>query len=533
MRTLLLSNVNMQPLVAFLKPWNVVCGEFNSILLELSNPGSRAASAEFEQILCLFDTDSLLGGAFYGEGEPEQSSEFLLALEDFCAKHPGKTVIANTFCCSTDRCLSFADLLNPQSLQELESSLNQQLVRVAKLHPNLLLIDIRILVQRLGEEAALSTAFWYLGRIRFTNLMFRALAEYILTARGAYENRSRKVLALDLDNTLWGGIVGETGPLGIALSEDGVGRCYRDFQRAVKSLKKVGVLLAICSKNNPEDVEEVFERNHMMALKRDDFVSIRVNWGTKPENLESIADELNLGVDSIVFIDDNPVERDMVQSALPGVAVPAFPSRPENLLHWFVREVIPIWFGKYAITTEDTRKSEQYSANAKRRKLSTALDFDGFLSSLKIECTIWVDPHEQVKRVAQMTQKTNQFNLTSRRYDIAAIQEFLNSSTHSILVLEYKDRFGAEGAVGLAILDYSQSRIDTFLLSCRVIGRRVEQRLLSRADELFRARGCTKIVGEYIPSSKNQQVADFYETNGFVLKGQKEDGQCIYERQLI
>lgn len=530
MRTLLLSNINMQPLVAFLKPWEVICGEFNSMLLDLSNPASPAGSADFSRILCLFDTDTLMGDAFYGEGAPEQCESFLTAIESFCATHPEKVVMANTFCCGTGRWLNFADLLHPQSLRAVEVRLNEQMIAIARANPNLLLLDAELLFRRHGEDALLTDAFWYLGRVRYSNQMFRSLATSLHQAADAYANRSRKVLILDLDNTLWGGILGEAGPLGIALSEDGAGRCYRDFQHALKAVQRTGVLLAICSKNNPGDLDELFERNSMMILRREDFACIRVNWEPKPQNIQSIAETLNLGTGSFVFIDDNPVERELVRTVLPDVAVPEFPARIENLPTWFLREIIPGWFGKYMLTVEDRNKTLQYRVNEERRQLSSSLDFVAFLQSLQIECAFHVDPAEQITRIAQMTQKTNQFNLTTRRYEIPDIQRFLDSPDHAVLLLDYKDRFGSEGSVGLAILDYSEGRIDTFLMSCRILGRKIEDRILSKACDLFRARGCSRIIAEFIPTRKNQQVAEFYDSRDFILLSEEQDGRKIYER---
>ncbi len=389
--------------------------------------------------------------------------------------------------------------------------MNDRLVTIAREHPNLLLIDTEVLFRRYGEEALLSAPMWYIGRIRYSNQMFRTLAAHLHQAVNAYANRSRKVLILDLDNTLWGGIVGETGPLGITLSEDGKGRCYRDFQRAIKALQRTGVLLAIASKNNPGDVEEVFDRNPMMILKREDFVCIRANWEPKPQNIMEIAETLNLGTESFVFIDDNPVEREMAAAIL-GIALPEMPRQVENLSSWFLHEVVPAWFGRYSVTAEDSGKTNQYRANEERRQFSRTLDLEAFLHDLDIECVFSVNPTEQVTRIAQMLQKTNQFNLTTRRYQIPEIQQFLKSPNHAVLLLDYKDRFGSEGSVGLAILDYREGRIDTFLMSCRVIGRKVENRILEEICKLFRERGLNRIVGEFIPTAKNQQVAMFYNT---------------------
>jgi len=530
MKTLLLSNINMQPLVPLLKPAEVVCGEYNSILMDLVDPNSAAASDAFDRVLCLFDTDALLGDAVFGEDVPDQCETLISALERFCARNPGKIVVASTFCVGTSRWLTFADLTHPKSLATREAALNERLIALARKTANLVLIDLGVIVRRHGEAALMSSTFWYAGRIRYTKQMFRILATTVQQALEAYANRSRKVLVLDLDNTLWGGIVGELGPLGVALSEEGEGRCFRDFQRALKALTRTGVLLAICSKNNPGDVDEVFERNPMMILRRDDFASVRVDWRPKPDNIVDIANALDLGLDSFVFIDDNPVERALVAQALPEVSVPDFPRRVEDLPSWFAREIVPRYFGKHVISEEDRNKTAQYRANEVRHGLASKLDLDAFLAELGIECTLHVDSADYIPRAAQMTQKTNQFNLTTRRYQIPDIRRFVDSKDHAVVVLDYKDRFGSEGAVGLAILDLAEGRIDTFLMSCRVIGRKVEDRIIDKAIELFRGRGLARIVGEFIPTRKNGLVASFYDSHGFALVSEFEDGRKLYER---
>jgi FkbH-like protein len=286
------------------------------------------------------------------------------------------------------------------------------------------------------------------------------------------------------------------------------------------------------SKNNLADVDEVFEQNTMMVLKREDFAIIRANWQSKAENIVAIADALSLGVDSFVFIDDNPIEREEVARFLPEVAVPGFPDRSEDLPSWFLRDVAPAYFGKYAITTEDTTKTGQYRANEARQKMAASFDLDGYLAELGIECSIHVDMENQLVRAAQMTQKTNQFNLTTRRYDVTDLARFVHSEEHAVLMLDYRDRFGDEGSVALAIVDLAEGRIDTFLTSCRVIGRKVESHLLDKAIELCRARGHQKIVGEYVPTNKNQLAADFYEIHGFVPLAMFGDGRRMDERAI-
>jgi FkbH-like protein len=532
MKAILLSNINMQPLVRALRPWDVSAGTYNSMLADLSTAGSPAAAAEMTHVMCLYDSDTLMGDAFYGGGAPEQCEMFLQALDGFCARHADKVVIANLFSFSSHRWLGFADVLHPDSLRGRQADLNAKLVAIAKSRPNLLLLDLDPLMRRHGEDALISNAFWYTARIRYSARMFELLAETIRQAVNAHAQRAKKVLILDLDNTLWGGIVGEAGPLGVALSEDGIGLCYRDFQRCIKAATRTGVLLAIASKNNEADVMEVFDQNKMMVLRREDFAAAAIDWRPKVENIVDIANELNLGTDSFVFIDDNPVERDAVRKALPDVIVPDFPARAEELATWFTQKIVPEYFGKYAISDEDAAKTEQYRANKARQELAASFDLDAYLAELGIECSISVNNDDRLTRAAQMTQKTNQFNLTTRRYEVTDLARFVRSHEHAVLMLDYKDRYGDEGAVALAIVDLAQGRIDTFLESCRVIGRRVEDRLLDKAIELCRGHGHQKIIGEYIPTRKNQMVAQFYDSHGFVPLSKYDDGRITYEKAI-
>jgi FkbH-like protein len=532
MKVLLLSNVNMAPLARALRPWDIVCGGYNSMLADLVAVGSAASASSITHVLCLFDTDALLGETLYGTGVDNQCDAFMSALDGFCARHPEKVVIANTFCISSNRWLGFADIIHQASQKSIEASLNARLAAIATAHPNLLVFDIELLFRRHGEDALVSNAFWYAGRIRYTGRMFDLLAETIRRAIDAHAQKSRKVLVLDLDNTLWGGVVGELGPLDIALSEDGSGRCYRDFQRSLKAVQRTGVLLAVSSKNNPGDVDEVFDKNPMMVLRREDFAVIRANWEPKPDNILAISEQLGLATDSFVYIDDNPVEREAVARFLPEVAVPDFPEHVEDLPTWFRQAIVPRYFGKYAITVEDRGKTEQYRAREARRRLTAGFDLDSYLADLGIECTIFVDAANRLVRAAQMTQKTSQFNLTTRRYEVTDLARFVESEQHAVLMLDYRDRFGDEGSVGLAIVDLSEGRIDTFLTSCRVIGRKVEHRLLDKVVELCSARGHQKIVGEYIPTRKNQLAAGFYESHGFNFSAEHPDGRRTYEKLI-
>jgi predicted enzyme involved in methoxymalonyl-ACP biosynthesis len=229
MKVVLLSNINMQPLVRRLAPWDVACGSYNSMLADLATTSSPATASDISHVICLFDTDTIMGEALYGAGPPDQCEMFLAAIDGFCERHPDKVVVTNTFCLGSNRWLGFADFNHESSLKTAETQLNARLATVTKTRRNLVVFDLDVLFRRHGEDALVSSAFWYIGRIRYTAKMFDLLGQTIRRALDAHAQKSRKVLVLDLDNTLWGGIVGEVGPRGITLSEDGPGRCYCDF----------------------------------------------------------------------------------------------------------------------------------------------------------------------------------------------------------------------------------------------------------------------------------------------------------------
>ncbi len=532
MNARLLSNVTMQPLVTYLRPWSVSVGTYDNLVRELVDEASEAAAPHTTHVLCIFDSDTLLGEALYDRAEPLAAQTFVAAVDQFCAAHPDKTVVCTTVCASTIRVANFAEVVSDAAVKQREAELNGALVDIARRRTNLLLVDIEPIFRRYGEERLTSAAFWYSGRIRYTSLMLDRLAAALHQALAAYEFRARKVLVLDLDDTLWGGILGEVGPAAIELSEAGRGAVFREFQRQLKALKAYGVLLAICSKNNPSDVDEVFATNPMMILARDDFAALRINWAAKPANLAEIAEALDVGIDSLVFIDDSPVERALVAQALPEVAVPKFPERIETLTHWFIDDVVKPYFAKYRVTSEDAQRTRQYQAREVRRSLATRLDLERFIADLDIVYTVHVDDPKTIVRASQMTQKTSQFNLTTRRFDSAAITSWAESPSHALIALEYADRFGSEGIVGLAQLDLAARTIVNLLMSCRVIGRNVERRLLQAALEVARAHGLASIGGEYIPSGKNSLVTTFYDTHGFALVAQWPDGRKLYDLEL-
>lgn len=333
---------------------------------------------------------------------------------------------------------------------------------------------------------------------------------------------------LDLDNTLWGGVLGEDGIDGVKIGGDYPGKAFLYFQEALAQLKRYGVILAVCSKNNEGDVLELWDKNPFMVLKKEDFAAWRINWDNKVDNIVALSEELNIGLDSMVFVDDNPAERELVKQSLHMVAVPDFPKQP-YMLPVFFKYLLDHYFRVYSVTDEDCRKTEQYKANALRARAKMHFnDFTEYLRSLGMKLTIQQLNDFNLQRIAQMAQKTNQFNLTTRRYSDNDIR-MMNDAGCDIWSLAVADKFGDNGVTGLIIV--RNDNIDTFLLSCRILGRGIEYAFLKYILLLLKARGMEKVYAQYVPTAKNHQVSDFYDRCGFTLTGES-GGTKSYEISL-
>lgn len=341
--------------------------------------------------------------------------------------------------------------------------------------------------------------------------------------------KRKKCLCLDLDNTLWGGVLGEDGIEGIKIGGDYPGKAFLYFQEALAELTKQGVILTICSKNNETDVLECWKKNPFVILKQNYISAYRINWNDKASNIKELAEELNIGLDSFVFLDDNPTERELVKSMLPMVAVPEFPVQPYELLDFF-EMIVKDYFQIYEVTAEDKNKTEQYKANAARKlEEKKFVNYSDYLKSLNIKITIESANNFNITRIAQMTQKTNQFNLTTRRYSDSDIRKILDDGG-KIWCISVMDKFGDNGITGTIIIkdDY----IDSLLLSCRILGKDIEKAFIKTILYLLKEDGTKIVKAEYIPTLKNMQVADFYDKCGFKLVSENT-GNKNYELNLL
>jgi FkbH-like protein len=386
--------------------------------------------------------------------------------------------------------------------------------------PALLQLPLDRVFGEAGRENCFDARNYYAARCRLSQRGLAVLAEGIRELANRWMNPAKKVLALDCDNTLWGGVVGEDGLDGLQLGQDGVGAAYADFQRVVAELARSGVLLALVSKNEEADVWRVFENHSGMILARSHIAAARINWEEKSANLASIAEELGVGLDSFVFWDDNPLERERIRQELPNVVVAETPKEVWSWPGWL--EASPLFAG-FEVTEEDRRRTGMYAARARfQRERERSQDEREFLTSIELRAMAVPIAEDTISRAAQLSMKTNQFNLRTQRYDPAALRQIMADKPAPVAFLAHlRDRFGDHGNTGLVIARAadgvdSVGFLDTFLLSCRVLGRHIEAWMLGECVRRLAENGTKILVAEFIPSERNGVAAGFLAGHGFV-----------------
>ncbi|MBR1923020.1 MAG: HAD-IIIC family phosphatase [Paludibacteraceae bacterium] len=394
---------------------------------------------------------------------------------------------------------------------------------LAATKPNVQVLDFGEFLNQYVANERIDWKFYFLSQMILNPRLAGDFRKWFEEQQRALILKRKKCLVLDLDNTLWSGVLGEDGIEGIQVDGDYPGKAFHYWQEGIKELGRQGVILAICSKNNIADVEALFHAREM-PLKLDDFACMRINWNDKASNLKAIAEDLNIGLDSFVFVDDNPTERELIKQQLPMVVVPDFPEQPYELPK-FYEQLVKGYFSVYTLTDEDKKKTEQYRQNASRAQAQAQFtNMEDFLRSLEMKLTIEPASNITIPRIAQMTQKTNQFNLTTHRYSENDIRQ-MTADGAMIYTLAVRDRFGDNGITGLIIIT-RRGEIDTLLLSCRVLGKGIENAFVRRVLKIVDIK---KLKARYIPTEKNGQVADFYDKLGFKRVSTDENGGKYYE----
>lgn len=438
-------------------------------------------------------------------------------IETFRARSKAKILLHN-FAEPKYLSLSIFDAQSEWGQGNVISAINAELAGICRSHQDVYLLDFNRLQRQVGANHFYDERLWYLARQPLCRQALQALAKLYSRYACAMFNPRKKCLVLDLDNTLWGGILGEDGLHGIQLGQDYPGNAFMDFQRAILNLYDRGIILAIASKNNEDEVLEVLDKHSHTILKPQHFAVIKANWNPKPQSIREIAAELNIGLDSLVFIDDSPHECELVRQTLPEVLTIQLPSDPLK----YIETLDNVWgFDTLTFSDEDRVRGQDYQAQLQRNQLKLkSSSLEDFFQSLQMEVTIVAADDSTIPRVAQLTQKTNQFNLTTKRYSEADIWKMTQDDNYEICGVRVKDKFGDSGIVGAGIVHYKNdtAHIDTLLLSCRVIGRHVEDVLLNHLVERAKARSMKSLIGEYIPTAKNSQVERLYEKFGFTKR---------------
>ena len=476
----------------------------------------------------IIDSRTILGKLFlnpYSVSNEERkqfvqnkSDEIINLAKSLVEKSKSKLVISN-FSVPSYSPLGINETREEFGLHDMIRVLNENIKTGLSLEPEIFIYGLNSFVTRFGENNVFDYKQYFYGDVRISLDYIPYLAEELMGYIKAVLGLNKKCIVLDLDNTLWGGIVGEDGFEGIKLGDSPVGRAYTEFQHNLLALNQRGVLLAINSKNNSDDAMQIIKDHPNMVLKEDNFVCIRINWNDKVVNMKEISDELNIGLDSMVFFDDDPVNREYVRSNLPEIQTVDIsdPSNSSKILKSMND------FQMLKITDEDMTRNKMYLEQRKRTELKTQVgDLQDFLKQLNISVKIKNADSFTIPRISQLTIKTNQFNLTTRRYQEEDIRKFSRDKDKIVECAQVEDKFGDNGITGVYIINKDNKQewtIDTFLLSCRVIGRGVEDGMLHQIIEKARKEGVSKIRGEYIKTKKNKPAENFFPAFGFKKEG--------------
>ena len=404
----------------------------------------------------------------------------------------------------------------PESFVFQTRKLNMLLAEKGAEFKNVFLCDIDGIQSRVGEAALRDAKMFCIAKMPFRTDILPVIARTVTDTVLAAEGKIKKCVILDLDNTLWGGVVGDDGTEGIQIGELGSGHAFTKFQQWLKELKNRGIILCVCSKNNEDTAKDPFLHHPEMVLRLEDISVFVANWEEKPGNIRRIRDILNIGADSMVFLDDNPFEREAVRALMPEVTVPELPVNPEEYVDFLRGEDL---FGTASYSSEDGMRTERYRAEAERVSLQNKCsDYDSYLQSL--EMVAQANPFDEFHfpRIAQLTQRSNQFNLRTVRYTEQEIASIAADDRYITLYFTLKDKFGDHGLISAVIMEKRSQEelfVDTYLMSCRVLKRGMEEFIINTMIQTAAEHGFRRVIGEYLPTPKNAMVADIYKRLGF------------------
>ena len=519
-------------------------GDFDGYVFDLSDPGSALYAAGADLTLCLLDPQVVFDEVpvpWQVDDVDQVLTRKLHLLEQLAGTFTSAghgTLVFNTIPLPRRHTAQLIDHASRARLGALWREANARLLRLAGAFPALVVLDLDpVLAAGIPVSEARSDAY---AKAHLSQELLAEYAREIGHLARSVAGRTKKCLAVDLDNTLWGGTLGDDGAEGIEVAETYRGEAFGAFQRVVKQLGSQGVLLAALSKNDGEPVRKVFREHPGMTLREDDFVDIKANWEPKHENLARLAESLNLDVGSFVFADDSPYECGLIQRELPQVGVVRLDDEPAYHVEKLLRDG---WFDTRVVTAEDRLRVARYAEESQRKDFLASFDsIADYLRELDIRVRLAAVEASQVPRVAQLTQRTNQFNLTTRRLQPADVLALIEDPDALVLTIHSADRFGDNGLAGAILGRWRQepagSRVldlENFLLSCRVFSRGIEGACLTAVLRHAKARGAAAVYGHYRPTAKNGTVEDFYPRNGFVPcedGAPSEPGTAAYRHDL-
>jgi FkbH-like protein len=501
--------------------------EYGQIAQEALDPDSKINRAKCDAVLIAVDYRSLpIPEAMRDRnGCVDACIGFLDMLRDGFRSNGGAPSIIQTFAPPPEALFGSLDVRVAGTLRSILAEVNRQLV--ARLDGTTdLILDVAGLAETVGLGSWYSPEQWNLAKLPFSATYLRLYADHVGRLLGAIRGTSRRCLILDLDNTLWGGVIGDDGLDGIQIAQgDATGEAFLEVQRTALSLRERGVVLAVSSKNTDEIARAPFRDHPEMLLRENHFAVFQANWNDKATNITAIAEELSLGLSSMVFLDDNPVERGLIRRLLPQVAVPELPDDPAL----YARTLCAAgYFETITFSDEDRKRADFYQDNAKRLALQNQVGgVDAYLASLNMEIAFAPFDATGRERITQLINKSNQFNLTTRRYTEADVAEAEADPTTFTLQIRLADTFGDNGMISVVIArpaDPAVWEIDTWLMSCRVLGRKVEQMVLRELILQSREAGVRRLIGVYRPTGRNAMVKDHYAKLGFAPVDEAPDG---------
>ena len=502
---------------------------YNQFNQEILNENSNLYKFKPDIIFLLIDNRTILENLFYFSNIDskieykkflEEKFNQLSNLINIITKKTKSKIIIMNFVIPTYSSLGIFESKIEYGVKEIILDLNKKLKEFSRNKDSCYIYDFNSFVTKFGEKNILDYKKMNYGDIQIDfNLIPYLIYEFLGYVKPIL-GLNKKCIVLDLDNTLWGNIVGEDGFEGIKIGPYPEGRSFIEFQKVIKSLSENGIILAINSKNNQKDAMKVINEHPYMVLRKNDFSCIKINWNDKISNMKEIAKELNIGLDSIVFFDDDPVNRELIKMSIPEINTIELPKDPSNYAQ-ILRNLND--FNVLKITQDDTKRRIMYEQEQNRQKLESSTEnLNEYLKKLNIKIKIKLDDKFSIARISQLILKTNQFNLTTKRYQEEEIKEFVDDQTIIVGCAEVEDKFGESGITNVFIIKKNSKEwvIDTFLLSCRIMGRGIEEAILGKILEIAKDKGIERIKANFILTEKNQPTKNFLKNYGFEKDGE-------------